>query len=140
VAQGISHDVFDGGGNPVSIALDIAGIRRRLPIEATVGAPRFERRILRHRGQYVATQHQIGFACGNALRPNRAMILRDAHMRTDRTVFLRHACHVKHRYRLAFYMGSHSQQGTHRDDARSANAIDEYVVGLVAGSQLRLCE
>ncbi len=87
--------------------------------------------IVRAGGQHVATEDQVGFAGGDALRTDAFRRMRNAHVRRHRAVLLRHAGHVQRGSALAFQMRGHAQQGADRDDAGAADAGDQNVVRRV---------
>ncbi|MDT4825399.1 hypothetical protein FQZ97_586830 [compost metagenome] len=112
------------------------GLLREVPrrlfegVDQRVGAARPHARdgVGRAGREHVAAQDQVGLAGGNALRLQLRRVARDAHVRRDRAVLLRHARHVEHAHALAFEVRRHADQRADGDHARAADAGDEDVV------------
>ena len=95
-------------------------------------------RIGRAGGEHVATQHQVGFAGGDALGAQALRGGGDLHVRGDRTVLLAHAGHVQHRGAFCFQVGGHAHQRADGDHASAADAVDQDVVRVLDRWEHRL--
>jgi hypothetical protein len=119
---------------PIGLLREVAG-RLLEGVDQRIGAPGPHARngVGRAGREHVAAQDQVGLAGGNALRLQRVLSARDAHVRGDRAVLLRHARHVQHTHALAFEVRRHADQRADGDDAGAADAGDEDVVDPSSG-------